>query len=227
MEGQIDSTFTTMQRDLFASGLVAEIGVNAFAVWSAIKFYADYQTGEAHPGMRALGKKIGLSKDSVARAVGVLTQSHLVRIVNSGIFKRKGQTYIARERLAVRLGKRILCFVVVDYVPANLRVKLHRIKESLETGEHDQAALTEVDIIPGPGFVWDGKTLKTVIRTSEIPRLLPQEEDEEFMRLGEEMITQIAPNLAKLALKNRHRLTQKTTICLIDETEIKISMSHR
>ena len=42
IEGHIDSSFTTEQRDLFASGIVAEIGVNAYAVWSAIKFFADY-----------------------------------------------------------------------------------------------------------------------------------------------------------------------------------------
>lgn len=112
MEGKIDSTFTTAQRDVFASGLVAEIGMNAYGVWSAIKYYADYRTGEAEPGMRELGKKLGISKDTVARAVGVLTQEHLVRIVKKGIFKRKGQTYIARERLAVRLGDRTLCFYV-------------------------------------------------------------------------------------------------------------------
>ena len=46
IEGNIDSSFTTEQRDLFASGIVAEIGVNAYAVWSAIKFYADYNTGQ-------------------------------------------------------------------------------------------------------------------------------------------------------------------------------------
>ncbi|HUW27602.1 MAG TPA: hypothetical protein VMV97_03230 [Sulfuriferula sp.] len=201
MEGKIDSTFTTAQRDLFASGLVAEIGVNAFGVWSAIKYYADYKTGEADPGMRELGKKLGLSKDTVARAVGVLRQAHLVRIVKKGVFKRKGQTYIARERLAVRLGERTLCFVVVDYVPADLRVRIRRIRESLETGEHDQAAWAEVEIIPGPGFVWDGKTLKTAIRASEISCGLPPEEENEFMRLGEEMIALVAPNLARMALK--------------------------
>ena len=69
MEGQIDSSFTTEQRDLFASGIVAEIGVNAYAVWSAIKFYADYNTGHAWPGMRTIGEKLGISKDTVQRAI--------------------------------------------------------------------------------------------------------------------------------------------------------------
>ena len=55
----IDSSFVTEQRDLFASGIVAEIGVNAYAVWSAIKYFADYNTGHAWPGMRKLGEKLG------------------------------------------------------------------------------------------------------------------------------------------------------------------------
>lgn len=65
MEGQIDSSFTTEQRDMFASGMVAEIGVNAYAVWHGIKYYADFETGEAFPGMRALGKKLGISQPTV------------------------------------------------------------------------------------------------------------------------------------------------------------------
>jgi len=81
IEGNIDSSFTTEQRDLFASGIVAEIGVNAYAVWSAIKFYADYNTGHAWPGMRKLGEKLGLSAATVKRAIDQLEASHMVRIV--------------------------------------------------------------------------------------------------------------------------------------------------
>jgi len=33
VQGDIDTTYHTQQRDMFASGLAAEIGVNAFAVW--------------------------------------------------------------------------------------------------------------------------------------------------------------------------------------------------
>ena len=106
MEGRIDTSFTTEQRDLFASGLVAEIGVNAYAVWSAIKYFADYNTGHAWPGMRKLGEKLGLSPMTVKRAIDTLEQMKMVRIVAEST-KRKGQTYIARERMSVRLGERI------------------------------------------------------------------------------------------------------------------------
>lgn len=134
LNGQIDSTFTTQQRDLFASGLVAEVGVNAYGVWSAIKFFADFQTGEAFPGMREIGKKIGLSKDTVNRAVAVLIQAHLLRVVHNSKFKRKGQTYIARERMSVRFGKQVLCVIVIDYIPEGIRKKINRINQSLSTG---------------------------------------------------------------------------------------------
>lgn len=54
LHGTIDSTFTTSQRDPFLSGVVTEIGVNAFTVWHAIKVYADFNTGEAFPSMELL-----------------------------------------------------------------------------------------------------------------------------------------------------------------------------
>jgi hypothetical protein len=37
MEGRIDASFQTVQRDLFTSGMAAQIGMNAFGVWLAIK----------------------------------------------------------------------------------------------------------------------------------------------------------------------------------------------
>ena len=40
--GDIDTTYYTQQRDMFTSGLAADIGVSAFAVWHAIKWHADF-----------------------------------------------------------------------------------------------------------------------------------------------------------------------------------------
>ena len=95
MEGRIDSSFTTEQRDLFASGIVAEIGVNAYAVWHAIKYYADYNTGKAFPGMRTIAAKLGIGVGSVSRAIESLERARMLRVVQ-GHSKRRGQTYIAR-----------------------------------------------------------------------------------------------------------------------------------
>lgn len=192
IEGHIDSSFTTEQRDLFASGIVAEIGVNAYAVWSAIKFYADYNTGHAWPGMRKLGEKLGLSASTVKRAIDVLEQNRMVRIVAS-CARRKGQTYIARERMSVKLGNRVLCTIVIDYVPGSLRGKINRLENALTTGEEDPDAFAEVEVIPGPGFVWDDKTktLKGTIAAREIPRA--PNPDDYHKRIGEALLARMLP----------------------------------
>ena len=198
MEGEIDSTFQTQQRNMFTSGIVAEIGVNAYAIWSVIKCYADFTTGEAYPGMREIGKKIGVSQPTVSRAIQVLSETHMLRVVKESKFKRKGQTYIARERLSVRLGGKIVCYVVVDYVPASLRGQLNRINQSLQTGEGDTEAWAKVEIIPGEGFVWDekAKTLKASIKASSIPLSSSTDSDEYHKHLGEQLFARIAPRLA-------------------------------
>jgi hypothetical protein len=203
MEGEIDSTFQTQQRDMFTSGIVAEIGSNAYTVWSVIKCYADFKTGEAFPGMREIGAKINLGKSTVQRAVEVLEAAHLLRIVADAKFKRKGQTYIARERLAVRLGGQVICFIVVDYVPTVLRGQLNRINQALKTGEEDKDAWAEVEIIPGEGFLWDekSKTLKASIKASSIPLSASNEADIYHQQLGEELFAKIAPNLSKRLIK--------------------------
>ena len=190
IEGNIDSSFTTEQRDLFASGIVAEIGVNAYAVWSAIKFYADYNTGHAWPGMRKLGEKLGLSAMTVKRAIDQLETAKMLRIVASST-KRKGQTYIARERMSIRLGKRVLCTIVIDYVPGTLRGKINRLESALTTGEDDPEAFAEVEIIPGEGFQWDNttRTLRGQVAAREIPRA--PDPDDYHRKIGESILARM------------------------------------
>lgn len=195
MNGQIDSSFTTEQRDLFASGIVAEIGVNAYAVWSAIKYYADYNTGQAWPGMRTLGEKLGLSKSTVQRALQTLEHARMVRVTKPhGRFR--GQTYVARERLCVRMGSRVLCVIVLDYIPAQLRGKIEQVTDALASGNATDA-LADVEIIPGDGFVWDQEqnVLRGRISARELPKQDP--EQDHFRQLGEAMLKRLGKPLKK------------------------------
>jgi hypothetical protein len=148
----IDSSFMTTQRDLFESGIVAEIGANAFATWMALKWHSDYATGQAFPGVRRLAEMVGLNKDTVSRCLHTLEEAKLLRTQVRG----RGKTYIPRERLDVRLGDVVACHVVVDYVPAKLREKLIGMETALESGRGlADEAFVDVEIIPGPGFEWD------------------------------------------------------------------------
>lgn len=194
MKGKIDASFQTEQRDMFASGIVAEIGVNAYAVWSAIKYHADFQTGEAWPGMRRLGELVGLSKSAVDRAVDALEAAKLLRVVKSSN-KRRGQTYVARERMAVRIGSRVLCTIVIDYVPAKMRGTLDKIEKALE-GKAGSEAFADVEIIPGEGFLWDAKenVLRGRIEAREVP---PSDEDDHFRKIGEAILNRRKPLIEK------------------------------
>ena len=143
-QASIDASFTTAQRDMFESGLVAEIGANAFAVWMALKHHADFNTGRS------------------------LEDAKLLRTMPRG----RGKTYIARERLDVRIGSAVVASVLVDYVPSRVRERLIGIEQALDTGRgFADEAFAEVEIIPGPGFEWDpvSRSLKGRIPVSKLP----------------------------------------------------------
>jgi DNA-binding transcriptional MocR family regulator len=166
INGRISTTFGTYQADLFESGLVAQIGPNAFATWSAIKAHSDYQTGIAWPSIRRLMLLTGLASATVQKCLDTLEASHLLR----SEVKNKRRYYVARERLDVAVGKRVLCTVVVDYVPATMRDTLKRVKNAIEN-DGDPEVFALVDIIPGDGFAWDdnAKILRASVPASEIP----------------------------------------------------------
>ena len=180
MQGRIDTSFQTMQRDLFTSGLAAQIGMNAFGVWLAIKSHADYNTGRAWPGMRRLSDLTGLSLGLIHRSVQTLVDAHLLRVEKESKGGRRGQTYVACERMDVRLGDRVLCTVVLDYVPATLRTSLNSIEEALKTGEGSPDLFAQCRIIPGPGFAWDASSgsLRASIPAADIP--VPELTDEQL-----------------------------------------------
>lgn len=172
MQGRVDTSFQTLQRDLFASGMAAKIGMNAFGVWLAIKSHADYNTGKAWPGMRRLGALTGLSVGAVHKSVQALVDAHLLRVVESSKGVRRGQTYVACERMDVRLGDRVLCTIVLDYVPATLRLTLTSIDQALRTGEGDLGdVFAQCRILPGDGFTWhaDSSSLVASIPAVDIP----------------------------------------------------------
>ena len=168
MQGRINTSFATYQADLFESGLVAQIGTNAFGVWSAIKAHADYQTGMSWPSIRRLMDLTGLASATVQKCLKTLEASNLLRSEVKG----KSRYYLARERLDISLGSRVICTVVVDYVPAQLRSKLAAVKAALESGKDDPEAFASVEIIPGAGFAWDdsAKVLRGTVKASELPQ---------------------------------------------------------
>lgn len=69
IRGDIDTTYHTQQRDMFASGLAADIGIAAYAVWNAIKSHADFNTGDSYPGIRRIAALTGMTVNPVQDAI--------------------------------------------------------------------------------------------------------------------------------------------------------------
>lgn len=203
MEGRIDSTFGTFQRDMFESGLAAEIGANCFIVWIAIKTHADFNTGTAYPSIRRIAAITGLADKTVQKALKDLQTHHLLKVTKTGN-QRQSTRYIARERLDVRLGNRLLCRIVMDYIPAKIKANMHKIQETLKTGERNPEAFTQVEIIPGDGFLWN-PTTGTL--QSEIPiRELPQKVTNDF---DTESFAASALGLKMAGIKHKAKLIKK------------------
>lgn len=170
LHGRLDTTYSTYQRDLFESGLVAQIGPAAYAVWSAIKAHADFNNGRAWPSIRRLAEVTGIGKSTVERATQTLQERHLLRIVQPGFsgpdgLVRRSHIYIARERIDVRWGELVLCTVVIDYIPNRMVQQLAALKKISFEKSLPPEVWTEIEILPGPGFAWDAdqKKLKASI----------------------------------------------------------------
>jgi len=174
IQGDIDTTYTTHQRDMFTSGLAAEIGASAFMTWNAIKWHADFNTGESYPGIRRIAEITGMSTPTVVTSIKVLEANLLLRI--SG---KRGQqnVYIARERLDVRVGKRVICTVVVDFIPAQMRERLQLLQKASSGSLDAEDVWAQVDLIPGPGMTLDAKkgTFSGTMRADEVPDQIPMQ----------------------------------------------------
>lgn len=182
LKPSIDTSYETTQRDIWSSGLAAEIGMNSFGVWLAIKSHADHQSGVSFPGVRRLAEITGLSVGTVIKAVTVLEAANLLRTEKGK--GRRSTVYVARERLDVRLGETLICRVVLDYAPAHFRRRLKDIEDAFESGQNREDAFAQCDIIPADGFVWDEATrrLRRDIPYEDFPDVDDAEADDDVRK---------------------------------------------
>ena len=198
IQGDIDTTYYTQQRDIFTSGLAAEIGIAAFAVWHAIKWHADFNTGESYPGIRRIAEITGTAPSTVQIAIKVLVDKHLLRIRKAG----RKNVYVARERIDVRVGGRVITTIVVDFIPDQMRERLAKLKAA-GAGDIDAADVwAQVDLLPGPGMVLDKKTgtFSGSMRADEVPAQMPSHQTQSVSD-AKSALKQIADQL-RVSLKN-------------------------
>lgn len=178
VRASIDVSFEMFQKDIWDSGLAAEITPNGLAVWLAIKAHASHETGVAFPGVRRLAEITGLSVGTVSKVVSILERCHLLRVERGT--GRRGTVYVARERMDVRVGEVLICRVVIDFVPSRVRKQLKDIETAFETGKGDKTAFASCEVIPASGFVWNAEAgrLQRDIPYDELPVIDEDDVDE-------------------------------------------------
>lgn len=187
VRGAIDTTYQTLQKDLFTSGLAAEIGVYAFTIWSAIKAHADFQTGDCWPSIRLIARLVGVSKSAAEAAILKLEAAHMLRVDR----RRKVNHYVARERLDVRVGRQVVCTVVVDYVPAAMRERLAQLRRAAAGDLEGEDVWAQVKVLPGPGMVFNKQlgAFSGHLLADQVPAPAAAEHRARLKQLAEDMRT--------------------------------------
>jgi hypothetical protein len=136
----------------------------------------------------------------VQKAIKTLEAEHLLRVTRKG----KRNIYVARERMDVRVGTRVICSIAVDYVPATMREKLAALKGATAGEIANADVWAEVEIIPAPGFEHDAKsgTYKGKLRADEIPTAADLEQSQSV----EEARGKLRLQAAEMRAKAPHRV---------------------
>lgn len=87
-------------RDLVQGGEIAKVGAIPFCVYIVIKSHTDMQTGHAKPSVARIAELVGVSHDTVQRALKKLVQAGLIKLERKGT-GREGNTYSVVEKINI------------------------------------------------------------------------------------------------------------------------------
>ena len=133
-EKEIGATWFHVVRDLIKEGTIAKIGATAWAVYCVIKAHSDMKTGAAWPGVKHIAELMGVSEDTVNRALKVLVEHKLVTIEKRGrqnryMITEKFPIYEKREN-----GKEVVGWADANYSPIDFKNNISDLKTYAEKG---------------------------------------------------------------------------------------------
>lgn len=71
-------------RGMIQEGEIANVGTVAFCVYIAIKAHTDLETGSAWPSIPTLARLVGVSEDTISRALKTLVDNGLLKVEKRG-----------------------------------------------------------------------------------------------------------------------------------------------
>ena len=115
---------------MIAEGMIADIGVYSFAVYTAIKSHINYSSSEAFPSVDLIAKLTGMATRQVIRSIVILEEKGLVTKEKRG---RKNH-YKLNELFNIQKGDDVIGSATVEYKPNSIQETIQELKTALAEG---------------------------------------------------------------------------------------------
>lgn len=90
-------------RGMIQDGEIAKVGTVAFCVYIAIKAHTDLETGSAWPSIPTLARLVGVSEDTISRALKTLVDNGLLKVEKRG--RQNHYSVIEKIQMATQEGQ--------------------------------------------------------------------------------------------------------------------------
>jgi hypothetical protein len=139
---QLDTHWFAQFCQLFTSGEVAKMGATSFTVYSCIKAYANYATGQAFPSLDTISEKTGVSKRQVTTCLQHLES--LGYLKKDKLWKKNIYTLREQMQFTDKHGTPV-AQASFDYIPALLRQATAELKNYKMTGDANGFNVVHID----------------------------------------------------------------------------------
>jgi predicted transcriptional regulator len=119
-------------RSMIVRDRIAEMGVNAWAVYTVLKAYTALNTGRSWPNLETIGKHIGVSVDTVMRSLDRLIALNIVEKTKVGRSNR--YSLIENIPLTDKTGA-IVSMGEGTYQPMNFQSFITELKQYAKSGQ--------------------------------------------------------------------------------------------
>lgn len=127
-----DMSFFSVFRELIDNGTLAEVGVYSWAVYTVIKSYSGYNTGESFPSVQTIAAKSGISEIQVKRSLKQLEEKGLLTKRKEG----RHNVYSLNETLTISdQNHQAVATASFSYVPSKIKDSLAELRDVLLAGD--------------------------------------------------------------------------------------------
>lgn len=140
----VDRQWFHVVRSMIGRGKIAEMGVNAWAVYTVLKAYTNMKTGKSWPSQATIGELIGCSVDTVARATDRLVEMGIVTKTRVG----RHSEYLINEELPIMKTdtRELVGRATHPYIPLEFQRQIDDIVQAVRMGVRPEDKSIKIEL---------------------------------------------------------------------------------